>query len=105
MAQGWLSVVLLVVLLAMLPIGLKWVQRRVGGTRETQSATTKIVSAVAVGPHQRVVTIETGPQEARVWLTLGVTNQQITCLHTTAAPVRFQTDKAPEVIQSLVDIP
>jgi flagellar protein FliO/FliZ len=105
MVQGWLSVALLVVLLAMLPIGLKWVQRRVGGTTEIQSATTKIVSAIAVGPHQRVVTIETGPHEARVWLTLGVTNQQITCLHSTVAPVSMQTEKAPTAIQSFVDTP
>lgn len=105
MVQGWLSVALLVVLLAMLPIGLKWVQRRVGGTTEIQSATTKVISAIAVGPHQRVVTVETGPHDARVWLTLGVTNQQITCLHSTVAPIRTHTDKAPAAIQSFIDMP
>lgn len=94
MTQGWLSIALLVALLAMLPLGLKWLQRRVAGTSVTQSATSKIVSAIAVGPHQRVVTVETGPQEARVWLTLGVTAQQISCLHTTAAPVRSQANDA-----------
>ena len=95
MTQGWLSIALLVVLLAMLPMGLKWLQRRISGTALTLSATTKIVSAIAVGPHQRVVTVETGPQDARVWLTLGVTAQQITCLHTAVAPVKFQADPAP----------
>jgi len=29
-----------------------------------------------------VVTVEVGPQDARVRLTLGVTAQSITCLHT-----------------------
>jgi flagellar protein FliO/FliZ len=86
MMQGWVSIALLVVLLALLPVGLKWVQRRVAGTSEPHFATTKIVSAIAVGPHQRVVTVETGPQEARVWLTLGVTAQQVNCLHTAVAP-------------------
>jgi flagellar protein FliO/FliZ len=105
MTQGWLSIALLVVLLAMLPIGLKWLQRRVAGNSGSLSATTKVVSAIAVGPHQRVVTVETGPQEARVWLTLGVTNQHISCLHTTAAPGRFAVDKAPEAGQSLVITP
>jgi flagellar protein FliO/FliZ len=94
MMQGWLSIALLVVLLALLPLGLKWVQRRVAGTSVTQSATTKIVSAIAVGPHERVVTVETGPQEARVWLTLGVTAQHVTCLHTAAAPISFQAEQA-----------
>jgi flagellar protein FliO/FliZ len=86
----------LVILLAMLPMGLKWVQRRVGGTSLTPSATTKIVAAVAVGPHQRVITVETGPTDSRVWLTLGVTEQHISCLHTAAAPVKVQADHAPE---------
>lgn len=95
MTQGWLSIALLVVLLAMLPMGLKWLQRRMSGTSLTLPATTKILSAIAVGPHQRVVTVETGPQEARVWLTLGVTAQQITCLHTAVAPVEYQADHAP----------
>jgi flagellar protein FliO/FliZ len=96
MTQGWLSIALLVVLLAMLPMGLKWLQRRMSGTSLTLSATSKIVSAIAVGPHQRVVTVETGPQDARVWLTLGVTAQQITCLHTAAAPVKVQADPATD---------
>jgi flagellar protein FliO/FliZ len=39
---------------------------------------------VAVGPHQRVVTVEVGPQDARIWLVLGVTQQSIGCLHTIA---------------------
>ncbi|MBP6007812.1 MAG: flagellar biosynthetic protein FliO [Rhodoferax sp.] len=95
MTQGWLSIALLVVLLAMLPMGLKWLQRRMGGASLTSTATTKIVSAIAVGPHQRVVTVETGPQEARVWLTLGVTAQQISCLHTAVAPAKFHEDHAP----------
>jgi flagellar protein FliO/FliZ len=94
MTQGWLSIALLVVLLALLPIGLKWLQHRVAGTSITQSATTKIVSAIAVGPHQRVVTVETGPQDARVWLTLGVTAQQISCLHTSPAPLKNQANDA-----------
>jgi flagellar protein FliO/FliZ len=34
-----------------------------------------------VGPHQRVVTVEVGPEGARTWLVLGVTGQTISCLH------------------------
>lgn len=87
MWQAWVSVVLFVVLLALLPVALKWVQRRAGGGALGSAVATRIVSAVAVGPHQRVVTVEVGPEGDRVWLTLGVTAQNITCLHTAAPPV------------------
>jgi flagellar biogenesis protein FliO len=30
-----------------------------------------------------------------VWLTLGVTAQQISCLHTAVAPAKFHEDHAP----------
>lgn len=94
MTQAWVSVVFFVVLLALVPVGLKWVQRRSGGMVAGSATATKIVSAVGVGPHQRVVTVEVGPEGARVWLTLGVTAQHITCLHTAAVPV--QTPMLPE---------
>ncbi|WP_208507883.1 flagellar biosynthetic protein FliO, partial [Variovorax paradoxus] len=45
----------------------------------------RLLSAVAVGPQQRVVTVEVGPEGARTWLVLGVTGQSITCLHTLPA--------------------
>lgn len=86
MTQAWVSVVFFVVLLALVPLGLKYVQRRSGGVLPGSAAATKIVSAVGVGPHQRVVTVEVGPEGARVWLTLGVTAQNITCLHTLPVP-------------------
>ena len=86
MWQAWVSVVLFVVLLALVPVALKWVQRRAGGGMMGSAVATRIVSAVGVGPHQRVVTVEVGPEGARVWLTLGVTAQNITCLHTAEAP-------------------
>jgi flagellar protein FliO/FliZ len=87
MMSTWLPLVMVVVLLAMLPLGLKWLQRRIAGGVGAANHTTKIISAIAVGPHQRVVTIETGPLGARVWLTLGVTGQSVNCLHTAVAPV------------------
>jgi len=85
MLSAWLPLVLAIGVLAAIPFGLKWLQRRMGVGVTGTGATSKVISAVAVGPHQRVVTVEVGPAEARVWLTLGVTAQTITCLHTTAA--------------------
>ncbi len=85
MLSAWLPLVVAIGVLAAIPFGLKWLQRRMGVGVTGTGATSKVISAVAVGPHQRVVTVEVGPAEARVWLTLGVTAQTITCLHTTAA--------------------
>lgn len=85
MLSAWLPLVLALGALAAIPFGLKWLQRRMGVGVTGTGAASKVISAVAVGPHQRVVTVEVGPAEARVWLTLGVTAQNITCLHTMAA--------------------
>lgn len=85
MTQSIVSVVFFIVLLACLPMAVKWVKQRTKETEGGAGAHSKIISAVAVGPHQRVVTVEVGPEGARVWLTLGVTPQAVSCLH--CAPV------------------
>ena len=82
MTQALVPVALFLVLLALLPLGVRWWQRRSQGAAGGTSTAAKIVSAVAVGPQQRVVTVEVGPEGARTWLVLGVTAQSITCLHT-----------------------
>jgi len=82
MSLGWLSLVFLIALMALIPWGVRWVQRRLtGGVLGGNVLVSKVVSAVAVGPHQQVVTVEVGPPGARVRLVLGVTAQSITCLH------------------------
>lgn len=86
MSQAWVSIILFVVLLAFLPMGFKWLQQRTGRQHANSNSVNKIVSVTGVGPQQRVVTVEVGPEGARVWLTLGVTPQNITCLHRTAVP-------------------
>ncbi len=85
MTQSLISVALFVVLLACLPFAVKWAQQRMRAHTGEAGAESKIISAVAVGPHQRVVTVEVGPEGARVWLTLGVTPQAISCLHSAPA--------------------
>lgn len=80
MTQTFMAVIGFLVLLASLPFAIRWIQRRVPAGAMPSGAG-KIVSAMAVGPHQRVVTIEVGPEGARTWLVLGVTAQTITCLH------------------------
>lgn len=81
MTQSLISVGLFLALLACFPFAIKWVKTRSQGNVREVGGQSRFVSAVAVGPHQRVVTVEVGPEDARVWLTLGVTPQSITCLH------------------------
>lgn len=84
-----------VLLVALLPLGLKWVQQRVATGASGVTSASRIVSAIAVGPHQRVVTIEVGPEGHRMWLTLGVTAQTITCLHSAAVELAVEMNPSP----------
>lgn len=97
MNQSLISVVVFVALLALLPWAVKWVQRRQSGVGGVQQTASRLISVLAVGPHQRVVTVEVGPADARTWLVLGVTPQTITTLHTTAPGAT-----APSPSQSLI---
>ncbi len=87
MGQTLLVVVLFVGVLAMLPMAIKWIQRRANGGFPAAGNASRLVSVLPLGPQQRIVTVEVGPEGARKWLVLGVTGQSITCLHTAAAPM------------------
>lgn len=92
MTQTIISVAAFLVLLALLPLGIRWLQRRAPGAASSPVAATKIISAVGVGPQQKVVTVEVGPDGARTWLVLGVSAQGISCLHSVS--VNRTDDKA-----------
>lgn len=81
MTQTLLVVVLFVGAMAALPWLVRRVQQRHAAGGVAAGAASRVVSAVAVGPQQRVVTVEVGPEHARTWLVLGVTAQQVSCLH------------------------
>ena len=82
MTQSLLWVAGFVLLLALVPSGIKWVQSRSGRGAVQAGASSRVLSAVAVGPQQRVVTVEVGPGDARICLVLGVTQHTVSCLHT-----------------------
>lgn len=96
MNQTLISVGLFVLLLAAVPFGIKWVQRRSAGGVSSINPV-RLIAAVAVGPHQRVVTVEAGPDGARVWLTLGVTAQTITTLHVASISPAKETERVSDV--------
>lgn len=103
MTQTLVSVGFFVLLLALIPVGLKWVQQRLGNSAGGGMASvSKIISAVAVSPHQRVVTVEVGPEGARTWLILGVTAQTITCLHSVAVESKTEINSSKAIESSSV---
>ncbi|MES2948384.1 MAG: flagellar biosynthetic protein FliO [Pseudomonadota bacterium] len=79
--QSLVTVGIFLALLVCLPFALKWIKQRVPGNQAEAHAQLRFISALAVGQHQRVVTVEVGPEGRRVWLTLGVTAQSISYLH------------------------
>lgn len=95
MAQTFALVVAFLLVLVSLPFGVRWIQRRGLMGSSGSAAGSRVISAVAVGPNQRVVTVEIGPVGNRTWLILGVTPQAITPLHT--LPAGPQQDSPPTV--------
>lgn len=93
MTQSLITVVLFIALLGAMPYALRRLQqRRLGAAGIDVGSASKLLSTVALGPQQRVVTVEVGPLGARTWLVLGVTGQAITCLHTLPATVEGAID-------------
>ena len=99
MSYTYLWLVALVALLCTLPWVVKWLQRRTGLGPKRAGDGVQLVSALALGPQQRVMTVEVGPADARVQLVLGVTAQHITCLY--SQPVRA----VPETVDSPDTVP
>ncbi len=102
--ESLLSVGIFLALLMCLPWTLKWLRQRYGVASTDVHGQSRFISALAVGPHQRVVTVEVGPEGRRVWLTLGVTAQNVSCLHcmdvasSTGAEASAQAGHAPPVL-------
>ena len=85
MAQSLFLIILFLAGLMCLPWLIERLKKRYGLNLGGSSGPTRLVSTLPLGPQQRVVTVEVGPADARVWLVLGVTPQSIQCLHTLAA--------------------
>lgn len=81
--QGYAWVVLwLAVIVVLIPLSL-WVFKRTGaaGGGRSGAGGLRHVASLALGPQQRVMTVEVGEGESRRWLVLGVTPQSVTPLH------------------------
>ena len=82
MTGSLLLIGLFLAVLVSIPFLIERLKRRYGFPGNAVNGQLRTVSALALGPHQKDVTVEVGPADARVWLVLGVTPQAIHCLHT-----------------------
>ncbi|WP_406626405.1 FliO/MopB family protein [Acidovorax sp. SDU_ACID1] len=104
MTQTLLLIVLFIGALAALPWLIRRLQQRQAGLLAAPGGASRVLSAVAVGPQQRVVTVEVGPAHQRTVLVLGVTAQQINCLHVLPA-ASFAQEMASEMAAAHVEPP
>lgn len=81
MSDQLVYVGLFLVIFACLPWAVKWALRNTTVGQAQVAKTAKIVSMVGLGPSQRLVTVEVGPEHNKLQLVLGISAQQIVCLH------------------------
>lgn len=82
-------------LLVLLPWAVTWLRRQGWQGSRSRGQALKVVGAVAVGPQQKVVTVEVLQGDQRRWLVLGVTPQSITRLATMEAPAEVIPSPVP----------
>lgn len=86
----WPTLILVVLFVAAMAC-LPWLVRRLqqknllprgmGMARGAAPLASQVLGSLAIGPQQRVVTVQVGEGDEAVRLVLGVTAQQIQCLH------------------------
>jgi flagellar protein FliO/FliZ len=99
-ADAWPALALLGVVL-MLPWAAGWVKRRGWGGLKPSNQPVHVVSVLAVGPQQKVVTVEIALGPHKKWLVLGVTPQSVTKLDSLDQPPQTLPPNSPhETLQS-----
>jgi flagellar protein FliO/FliZ len=80
---GWTSLLWFATVIALIPVAL-WLLKRtpMGGLGQGRAGTPKLVATLPLAPQSRLVTVEVGQGDERLWLVLGVTAQGIRTLHT-----------------------
>ncbi|RCX10618.1 flagellar protein FliO/FliZ [Extensimonas vulgaris] len=105
MSQPLALLLLFVGALALLPWLVRRLQQRRLAHVGAAGAGVRVLSAVAVGPQQRVLTVEVGPEGARSWLVLGVTAQHINCLHVLQPGAETQAKSGTTPLACALDTP
>ncbi len=94
MSEQLIYVGLFLIVFASIPLILKKVLRGTVNSQLISAKPTKVVSVVGLGQNQRVVAVEVGPEDMRLFLVLGVSAQNIVCLH------KFVANSSKEVAGS-----
>src|SRR5574344_1437374 len=81
LSASLLALAAMVVAMAALPWGLRRWQQRNQMARGVVQAQIQVLGALAVGPGQRIVTVQVQRNEQTTCLVLGVTAHNIQCLH------------------------
>jgi flagellar protein FliO/FliZ len=96
MTQSLVLIGLFMAALVCMPWAVDRLKKRYGRAPIGPAGESRLVNVLAVGPHQKVVTVEVGPSDARVWLVLGVTQQSIQCLHRLPLAHSSDTSQVPQ---------
>jgi flagellar protein FliO/FliZ len=86
MQANWTSLLWFVAIVAAIPLVL-WLLKRtpLGGGVSGVPGVPRAVAVMPISAQQRLVTVEVGQGDERLWLVLGVTPQGIRTLHTMSA--------------------
>ena len=85
MGLDWKAVLWFVAIVASIPLVLWLFKRSQWLGPQVASGTARTVAVLPLSTSQRLVTVEVGRGEEKLWLVLGVTPSSITTLHTMAA--------------------
>jgi flagellar protein FliO/FliZ len=92
---SWSAALWFIAVLAMIPLAL-WVLRRTPmGGAASGAGTPRTVGVLPLSAQQRLVTVEVGQGEERLWLVLGVTAHGIRTLHTMSPQAPAPTGAPP----------
>ena len=85
MQGNWASLMWFVAVIAMIPVALWLLKRTPLGGGSGLAGAPRAVAVLPLSAQQKVVTVEVGQGEGRLWLVLGVSPTGIRTLHTMAA--------------------
>ena len=97
MTPTWTALLWFVAIVAMIPLALWVLKRTPMGGAQSRPGTPRTVAVMPLSAQQRLVTVEVGQGEERLWLVLGVTPHGIRTLHTMApqTPAAQATPQQP----------
>ena len=96
MQPGYVSLLWFGAVIALIPLAL-WLLKRtpLGGLGQGRAGTPRLVATLPLAPQSRLVTVEIGQGDEKLWLVLGVTAQGIRTLHTMVPQLEESTVPPP----------